>query len=448
MGSTLSAEDELIWPKLPFVSVIVLNYNTCEHLEACFRSLQQLVYPTDRLELILVDNASTDQSVAYVQAHFANVKLIVNDKNYGFSQGNNIGAKKAAGKMIAFLNPDMRVEPRWLIELVKLLLADNEVAAAGSKILSWDGQQIDFAGGAANFYGYGYQVGRGQEATIAFDQVKPTLFACGGAMLIRRQLFLEVGGFDEDFFAYYEDLDLGWRLWVLGYKILFAPASVAYHLHHGSWKKVDHEKRRVLYERNAFFTLLKNYDEINLNKVLPAALLLLLKRIYLAAGIDDNLFRLGVQPTTSEASKLAASQLKNPASTYNSRYYLKEAGRTLINEGLGRLYTKFKAELERRRQPRLRAQLAGEMQVDPNLPNRAIVPTQVLSYMVAGNDIISLYEKMLKKRAFIQTRRRRSDGEILNLFGRPLDFSELWPEYKQTQTYLTHLFGIDTIFES
>ncbi|HXV97794.1 MAG TPA: glycosyltransferase family 2 protein, partial [Anaerolineae bacterium] len=243
MGSTLSAGDELIWPKLPFVSVIVLNYNTCEHLETCFRSLQQLIYPTDKLELILVDNASTDQSVAYVQTHFASVKLIVNDKNYGFSQGNNIGAAKAAGELIAFLNPDMRVDPRWLIELVKLLLEDTEVAAIGSKILNWDGQQIDFAGGAANFYGYGYQTGRGQEASADFDQVMPTLFACGGAMVIRRQLFLEVGGFDEDFFAYYEDLDLGWRLWVLGYKVFLAPASITYHHHHGAWKKVADEKR-------------------------------------------------------------------------------------------------------------------------------------------------------------------------------------------------------------
>jgi len=449
MPKALLQEDELIWPSLPFVSVIILNYNTCEYLETCFHSLQQLVYPVDRLELILVDNASTDQSVAYVQAHFANIKLIVNDKNYGFSRGNNIGAGKATGELIAFLNPDMRVEPRWLIELVKLLLTDAKAAAAGSKILSWDGKQIDFAGGAANFYGYGYQVGWGQEATVAFDQAKPTLFACGGAMLIHRHLFLEVGGFDEDFFAYYEDLDLGWRVWVLGYKVLLAPASITYHHHHGSWKKVDSEKRRVLYERNAFFTMLKNYDEINLNKVLPAALLLLLKRIYLAAGIDDDLFRLGIQFQTWEASSAsAAPQSKNVASAYISSYYLKEAWRTLINDGPGPLYAKFKAELTRRRQTRLRTQLPGRMQIDPNLPDKALIPTQALSYVVAGNDIISLYEKMLKKRAFIQARRRRSDGEILNLFGQALDFSELWPEYKQTQTYLTHLFGIDTIFES
>jgi hypothetical protein len=88
------------------------------------------------------------------------------------------------------------------------------------------------------------------------------------------------------------------------------------------------------------------------------------------------------------------------------------------------------------------------MYIDPNIPDRAVVPTQALSYVVAGNDIITLYEKMLKKRAFIQAHRRRPDSEILALFGRAVDFSELWPEYQQTQTHLTHLFGIDKIFET
>lgn len=443
MPEALLAEDEAIWHKLPFVSVIVLNYNTCEHLEACFRSLQQLIYPADKLELILVDNASTDPSVATMQAHFGDVRLIVNDQNYGFSQGNNIGAEKAAGECLAFLNPDMRVEPRWLIELARLLLTDAEVAAVGSKILSWDGQTIDFGGGAANFYGYGYQLGRGQ-APAAFNQIKPILFACGGAMLVRRRLFLEAGGFDADFFAYYEDLDLGWRLWVLGYKVLFAPASVTYHIHHGSWGKVDHEKRRVLYERNAFFALLKNYDEANLKQTLPVALLLLLKRTYLAAGIDENSFRVGKLPHFAAISTPFTTS--PPHYAYNSSYYLKEIWRTLINEGVGRLYTKTKAELNRRRSSARRAQLPGQMQVDPSLPDRATIPLQALSYLVAGNDIMTLYEKMLQKRATIQTRRRRPDSEILPLFGRPLDFSEPWPEYQQTQTSLARLFGIDRLF--
>jgi GT2 family glycosyltransferase len=434
-------EDKLIWPDLPTVSVIVLNYNTCEHLESCFNSLQQLIYPEDKLELILVDNASTDQSVAYIRANFTDVKLIINDKNYGFSQGNNIGARAANGDLVAFLNPDMRVDGRWLIELVKPLLRDGEVTSAGSRILSWDGHSIDFAGSAANFYGYGYQLGVGQQAEKRSYAPEQTLFACGGAMIIRRQVFLDVGGFDEDFFAYYEDLDLGWRLWVMGYKVVFAAASITYHRHHGSWQKVNDEKRRVLYERNAFLAMLKNYDKANLNKILPVALLLLLKRIYLATGVDDDLFRLA---TTASVSLETQTETGSP--TFGPDYYLGEAWRTLSNEGVNALYLKLKSELKRRRLVRQKTQKPGQMQLDEQLPDQAIIPFQALSYVVAGNDIISLYEKMLAKRGFIQARRRRSDEEILGLFVRPLGYSELWPEYQQTQNHLSRLFGIEQIF--
>lgn len=189
---TLTPKNDPNWSKLPSVSVIVLNYNTCEHLETCFSSLQQLDYPEDKLELILVDNASTDQSAEFIQTNFVDVKLVVNNKNYGFSQGNNIGAKTATGDLVAFLNPDMRVDKHWLLELIKPVLADTEVAAVGSKILSWDGHTIDFAGSAANFYGYGYQLGIGQPAQKRLHQANQILFACGGAMIIRRQTFLAV----------------------------------------------------------------------------------------------------------------------------------------------------------------------------------------------------------------------------------------------------------------
>lgn len=445
--AAIPIEDRSIWPNLPAVSIIVLNYNTREHLEACFSSLYQLVYPDQKLELILVDNASTDQSSDYIQTNFAQVTLVKNDQNYGFGGGNNRGAQQASGEWVAFLNPDMRVDRRWLIEMVKPLLADSEVTAASSKILSWDGQKIDFAGGGANFYGYGYQIGVGQDASRAAAQIKPILFACGGAMIVRRQAFLEAGGFDEDFFSYYEDVDLGWRLWVLGHKVIFVPEAVAYHHHHGSWGKVSEEKRRILYERNAFLTIVKNYEEANLNKILPAAFLLLLRRIYLATGVDENLFRPAAgSPKEKRASPSLETELQPGNDSYGPAYYLRETWRTLTGEGVEALYLKFKAELTRRRRDKQRAQKPGPMQINKNSPDRATIPGQALSYIVAGNDIVMLYEKMLAKREAIQARRRRSDQEIMKLFERPLGFSELWPEYKQTQIHLSHLFEIDKLF--
>jgi len=443
MPDAISAQQ---WATLPSVAVIVLNYNTKEHLAACFTSLQQLIYPADRLELILVDNASTDQSIDYMAVNFSNVRLVKNKNNVGFSRGNNIGVENTDHELVAFLNPDMKVEPEWLLNLVSTLQTAADVAAVGSKILSWDGQNIDFAGGAANFYGYGYQVGLGQPAKTYDGQPEPTLFACGGAMLIRRQVFVEAGGFDDDYFAYYEDLDLGWRLWVLGYRVLFAPQAVAYHVHHGAWGQVNQEKRRVLYERNALFTLLKNYDEAHLNRILPVALMLLIKRIHVAAGIDESLFRLNSPARPVAAKNGAPPPCPGPAQQYGPAYYLQEFWRTLTGAGLPALYRKTVDELQRRYQARQRAQKPGVMEINPENPDQAVIPKHALSYVVAGNDFITLYEKMLQKRAKIQARRRRSDQEILPLFGRPFGVSELWSDYVQTQNWLIHLFKLDEIF--
>jgi GT2 family glycosyltransferase len=230
-----------------------------------------LRYPADRLELMLVDNASADGSFQFIAARFPQVTVVNNPDNYGFARGNNEGARLARGQLVAFLNPDMRVEPNWLAELVASLQRDPSVVCAASKILSWNGQHIDFAGSSANFLGYGYQEGWGEPSRSQSSE-KLILAPCGGAMMINRQVFLDSGGFDEDYFAFYEDLDLGWRLWLMGYQVAYVPRAVAYHVHHGSWDQVPNAKISVLYQRNAMSTLVKNYDDENLKRVLPCTL--------------------------------------------------------------------------------------------------------------------------------------------------------------------------------
>jgi len=221
---------------LPRATVIVVNYNGREHLADCFPSLASLLYPRDKLEIIMVDNGSRDGSVEFIRDNFPQIKIIQNDRNLGFAQASNIGARGASGEYVAFLNNDMRVDPHWLIELVKPVLRDRDVVCAASKILSWDGKRIDFVGGALNFYGHGFQLDYGKGNIDDYTQERPLLFACGGATLIDKEVFLECGGFDEDYFAFFEDVDLGWRLWILGYKVLFAPKAIAYHKHHGTSK--------------------------------------------------------------------------------------------------------------------------------------------------------------------------------------------------------------------
>lgn len=296
------------WPP---ISVVVVNYNGRHHLDPCFSSLKQLDYPTGQLEMILVDNGSSDGSVAYVEKEFPEATIVKNPKNYGFAKGNNLGAQKAQGRYVAFLNNDTRVDPAWLRELVTPLLKDSQIVCTAAKILSWDEKAVDFVGSKINFYGFGFHVDYGVPYTPgAYEEERYIPAPCGAAMLIDRQVFLDAGGFDEDYFAFFEDLDLGWRLWVLGYKVLFAPKAVLYHRHHGTAQVLSEHRLRVIFERNAIFTLFKNYEQQSLDKVLPIALLLSAKRGLHDTKIDPQEFHKGkVKEAATQVPKLGLSCL-------------------------------------------------------------------------------------------------------------------------------------------
>jgi len=297
---------------LPCVSVIVLNYNGKKYLDSCLASLSRMDYPEEKLELILVDNGSTDGSVAYVKASFPWVRIVRNHRNLGFTKANNIGATEAGGQYVAFLNNDMRVDSRWLTELVGPMDRERGVVCTASKILSWDGKTIDFVGGALNFYGHAFQLGYQRSNIEEYTEERPLLFACGGAMLINREVFLGCGGFDEDYFAFFEDVDLGWRLWILGHKVLFAPKAVVYHKHHGTSKRIAPHARRVLYERNALYTIMKNYEEENLHRILPAALLLAVKRTLAHGNLERRSYEIdveGIPHRCERIPKIALSHL-------------------------------------------------------------------------------------------------------------------------------------------
>ncbi len=431
---------------LPDVSVIILNYNGLQHLEACFRSLSALDYPPDHLELILADNASSDGSREFVREHFPRVRLVAMPHNYGFSRANNLAAAEARGKYVAFLNNDMRVEPTWLSELVKPALAASDVVAVGSRILSWDGKRIDFAGSLHNFYGHGWQVGFGDENIDAYAEDREILAPCGGAMLVDRQVFLDAGGFDEDFFAYFEDSDLGWRLWVMGYRAMLAGRSVTYHIHHGYWGQVRHARKLVLYERNALYSLIKNYDDENLARILPVALLLLLERAYLYArpGFDPVAFRVGALPAGPSAQSCAPVAPLPPPSTqtsYTAGYYWRETWRTLRQGGPGALWSKTRVELDRRG-------WTARLSRFVRLPARheVEVPSTAYSALIAGSDVARFYPVMLEKRKRVQAARRRPDEEIIKLFHIPYRSNLTDSSYEEVQQELVKLFQLDRQF--
>ncbi len=280
----------------PSVSILLVNYNGARHLPACLESLAALDYATDRYEVLLVDNGSTDRSRALLNERYPWVRVLPQGENLGFAEGNNVGAAASDADCLALLNTDMKVEPDWLSRLVEQYDPAERVACVGALILDWEGKHVDFADGIVNHYGFGDQPGLGrplEDVDVRDGRELP--FACAGSMLIDRKLFLAVGGFDPRFFAYFEDVDLGWRIWLAGHRVRLAAGARVYHRHHGTSGSLPDYQRTLLYERNALRTLIKNLEERNLGPVLSGALLLLLERARLATGSDRSEFQLGVQ---------------------------------------------------------------------------------------------------------------------------------------------------------
>ena len=267
--------------RAPAVSIVIPTYNGRAHLEECLHSLHALNYPSDRREIIVVDNGSTDGSVEYVKASYQGVTVVRNEKNMGFAGPCNQGAECSQSEYLAFLNNDTRVDSEWLNELTRLVdspdIDAEKVVCAAGKIVSWDGRILDYDGGIMNFHGHGHHVGMGQPASAGSSHEQPTLFACAASMLIRRDVFFEVGGFDADYFAYFEDVDLGWRLWLLGFQVLYCPTAVVYHRGQGTSALSQADRKRLL-ERNGLFTIFKNYSDALLDRTLLPALSLATKK--------------------------------------------------------------------------------------------------------------------------------------------------------------------------
>ena len=380
---------------LPTVAVIVLNHNGQQHLKTCFDSLLAMDYPSDRWELIVVDNGSTDSSLSFMEAR-AEVRLIANEKNVGFSAGCNQGASAASSAdVLCFVNNDMRVDPAFLRELVAPIARGDVVATTG-KIMSWNGSHINSAGGGMNFHGIGIQKGYLQDPGPEHDVEAPTLFACGGAMAIRRSVFQDVGGFDEDFFAYYEDVDLGWRLWVMGYEVLYAPKAVCQHHHASTSRAFPPESIRLIQVRNPFLSCVKNYDDENLKRVLPVATALALRRMKLVSGIgDESPFRIEAAGTRS-TGKLAK---------------LRQKARDRVHD-------------------------------------RVPVRREGVADLLGLNDLFDNWSFWMQRRREVQLRRKRADAEILARFDDPLWCIEQDPSYAELQDGLQDFFGIDDMFRN
>jgi GT2 family glycosyltransferase len=285
---------------MALVTVVIINFNGAPYLPELLDSLEEQTFRDFRA--VLVDNASQDDSCEIAEAHPSDAALIRLPTNRGFAAAGNLGAGRTGSPYIAFLNPDLRLEPRWLEELLAAAGKDREIAAAAPKMLLYDRRNVlNGVGGAMNYLGYTWDRGMFEEDRGQLDAPAEVLFAPAAASLFRRDAFLEAGGFDERFFMYHEDVDLGWRLWLFGHRILTAPQAVVHH-HFGGLTKVARGMmwREVLGERNAIRSLIKNYERPTLLRALRHLLLLGQRWPRKLAQLRNLLWNLAFLPETLE----------------------------------------------------------------------------------------------------------------------------------------------------
>lgn len=358
----------------PAVSVIVVNYRGAEDTIACLRALRaDLAYPTELLEIVCVDNDSGDGSAERIRAE-TGVEVIEAGANLGFAGGCNLGARHASGTVLAFLNNDARPHPAWVDAGVEVLVTQPAVGAVASKVLDWDGELIDFVDGGLTWFGMGYKRHAGQPDDGSHDVPRDVLFATGSAMFVRAGVFAELGGFDERFFMFYEDVDLGWRLNLRGWRVRYEPASLTYHRHHASMSKVDTEdnaRELFLLERNALAALYKNLSDATLAKALPAALALAVRRATARGEVDPTQLEIGRPDTGTSAGK---STVEVPRTTL--------AGLLAIDQ-----FVEFLPSLARSRETEQAARVRSDTDLLPLMRN-AMEPAYPLPRYLAAHDVL------------------------------------------------------------
>ncbi|EME57536.1 glycosyltransferase [Amycolatopsis decaplanina] len=368
----------------PVVSVIVVNYRGAADTVTCLRALAEHDYPN--LEVICVDNASGGTDVAEIKAAAPGVKLVESPANSGFAGGCNLGAKHATGTVLAFLNNDARPAPGWVGAAVAELRAQPTVAAVASKVLDWDGTGTDFVDAGLTWFGMGYKRHAGSPLSdvpaAEHEIAKDVLFATGSAMFVRAGVFAELGGFDERFFMFYEDVDLGWRLNLRGWRVRYVPESLTYHKHHATMSTVDTPdsgRETFLLERNALAALYKNLSDETLSRALPAALALAVRRATARGDLDATQFDL--------------------------------------------------------------AQGVGPAETGP-----VEVPRTTLAGVLAIDQFVELLPSLAESRAAEQAARVRTDADLLPLLRKALEPAYPLPRYLAAHDVLVETFGIDALF--
>ncbi len=252
----------------PRVTVVIPNWNGERFLRTCLDSLESQTF--EDFGTILVDNGSTDNSLAFAAEHFPEVEIVSLKENRGFSAAVNAGIQASETELVALLNNDTEQDPDWLAALVEAAERHPEAALFASKLVDFhDRRMLDGAGDALRLSGLPYRLGHGEEDRGQYDSPTYVFGACAAAALYRRKMLGEIGLFDEDFFAYCEDGDLSFRAQLAGYRCLYIPSAIVYHMGSASTGGKRGETATRLGTRNSVSLLVKNLPLSLVPHVLP-----------------------------------------------------------------------------------------------------------------------------------------------------------------------------------
>jgi GT2 family glycosyltransferase len=249
--------------QLPSVAIVILNWNGRNFLEKFLPSVVASTYKN--LQIVVADNASADDSVTFIKEHYPQIRLVVNYRNYGFAEGYNKALEQVSADYYVLLNSDVEVKSDWIEPVIELMESDALIAACQPKILSYNNKDMfEYAGAAGGWIdSFGYPFCRGrvfdtcEKDNGQYDNAQQVFWASGAALFVKAEVFQQLNGFDESFFAHQEEIDLCWRMQLAGYKVYVEPQSSVYHVGGGSLP-TGSEQKVYLNFRNNLVMMYKN----------------------------------------------------------------------------------------------------------------------------------------------------------------------------------------------
>lgn len=300
------------------VTIVIPNYNGKHFMEPCLASLNEQSYKD--FKILVVDNASSDGSIPYMQENYPEIEVIALEKNYGFSKAVNVGIKHSKTPYVILLNNDTTVDPHYVEEMVKAIKKSKRIFSVSSKMIQmYHPELIDSAGDLYTLVGWGICRGAGRPIEN-YTEADEIFTACAGAAIYRRSAFEKIGYFDESHFAYLEDIDVGYRAKIYGYKNTYCPTALVYHVGSGTSGSKYNSFKVKLSARNNIYLNYKNMPlaQLILNSLPLAAGYFVKYLFFIKKGFGKD-YKDGI----TEAFKTLKTQKKVPFKLKHLPNYIK-----------------------------------------------------------------------------------------------------------------------------